>query len=177
MELVYSKYYFNLTKIFLLWLFKMGANQIECYTLKQKSIFKFLIAEKYKPCEIYRRVDDVCREACFSQKTLYKWAKHRFVTTSLSYKKIIGVITTYWLSAKENVSSVVVNKEGHIDYILGHKRTEQNWFPRKRCNCKQCFLLPNFFEKSPYLFNNLHYIYIYIYIYILYIHTYVNSHH
>ena len=33
------------------------------------------MAEKRKPCEIYRRICDESGEVCFSQKDVYKWAK------------------------------------------------------------------------------------------------------
>ena len=62
----------------------MVANQTECS--KQRSIIKFLMAEKCKQHRIYRRMCDVYREACFSQKTLYKWAKDGFTMTTLSQK-------------------------------------------------------------------------------------------
>ena len=46
---------------------------------------KFLLAEQFKPCEIYRRfmcnVHRKEEETCFSQNNLYKWTKHGFVAT------------------------------------------------------------------------------------------------
>ena len=65
LEFIYSKNYVNLTKIFVLRLFKMAANQTVCFRLKQKSVIKSLMVEKYKPCELYRRMCDVYRKACF----------------------------------------------------------------------------------------------------------------
>ena len=35
----------------------------------------------------------------------------------------------------------MVSKEGHADSHLGHETAHRHWFPWKRCNCKQCFLL------------------------------------
>ena len=52
-------------KLFLLRLFKMSV-------LEQTS-------QKCKPCEIYRRICDAYGEICFSQKDIYKLAKHGFV--------------------------------------------------------------------------------------------------
>ena len=54
--------------------------------------------------------------------------------------------TVHWgeissLCGKEKVSGAAVSKEGYADNLLGHKRTHYNWFPWKRCNCKQYFLL------------------------------------
>ena len=48
--------------------------------IEQRSFIKYLLAEKCKLCEIYRRMCEGYREACFSQKKLYKWDKHGFAT-------------------------------------------------------------------------------------------------
>ena len=61
----------------------MAPNQTR---LEQKSIIKFLVAEMSKQFENYRRICDVFRTACFSQKTLYKWAKGGFAMTNMSQK-------------------------------------------------------------------------------------------
>ena len=60
------------------------ANKIGCF----KSVIEFLVAGKYKPSEIYKRMYDVYGEACFSKKkiSVLKWAKHGFTNTSLSRK-------------------------------------------------------------------------------------------
>ena len=50
-------------------------------------VLKYFVAVKYKQCEIYTRIWNVCREACFSQKNVYKWFKHGFATLRLSWKK------------------------------------------------------------------------------------------
>ena len=57
-------------------------------------------------------------------------------------KKIFHGVETDWLSSKENILGAAINKEGHIDYLLGYEKTNHFWFPWKSCNCKQCFLLP-----------------------------------
>ena len=46
----------------------MTANQTECSRLEQRFVIIFLVAEKCKPCEIYKRTCDVYQEACFGQK-------------------------------------------------------------------------------------------------------------
>ena len=46
----------------------MEANQIECSRLEQRSVIKFMVMEKCKPCEIYRRMCDVYEKAIFSKK-------------------------------------------------------------------------------------------------------------
>ena len=47
----------------------MLANQTKCFRLKQRSVIKFLVAEKCKPCEVYRIVCDVYGEVCFISET------------------------------------------------------------------------------------------------------------
>ena len=46
----------------------MAANQTEFFKLEQRSVIKFSVPEKWKPCEIYRRMCVPYREVCFSQK-------------------------------------------------------------------------------------------------------------
>ena len=55
----------------------MVANQTESARLEQRSVIKFLLAEKCKQCEIYKTMCDVYREI---------WAEHRFTITSLTQK-------------------------------------------------------------------------------------------
>ena len=50
-------------------LFKMTANQIKCSKIEQKSVIEYLTVEKYKSCEVYRRICDVYGETYFSQKS------------------------------------------------------------------------------------------------------------
>ena len=72
MELVYSKNYFNLAKIFVLRLFKIVTNQTQCTRLEQRSIIKFLIPEKSKPCEICRRMCDFTEKHVLVKKMFTK---------------------------------------------------------------------------------------------------------
>ena len=68
MELVHSKIYFNFVEKY----FQAMLNGIKSVysTQKQRSVIKFLVAEKCKPCEIYRRMCDAYGEACFSHKKI-----------------------------------------------------------------------------------------------------------
>ena len=84
MYLVYSKNCFSFAKMFVLRLFEMVENQKQCSKLEQRSVVKFLLAEKYKPCKIYRRMRDVHGEVCLNQKDVYKSSKLGFATTSQS---------------------------------------------------------------------------------------------
>ena len=63
--------------------FKMTANQTQG---SKRFVTKFLLAEKCKVCEIYRRMWHMYEETCSSQKDVYKRAKCGFVITSLSQK-------------------------------------------------------------------------------------------
>ena len=80
-------FFLNLTNISILRLFKMITNQTECSRLEQRSVIKCSVAEKCKPCEIYKRMCDVYGEVCFSKIIFYNWAKHECATRSLSKKK------------------------------------------------------------------------------------------
>ena len=82
-ELIYCKNHFNLSKILVLRLFKMVANQMECFRLEQRSIMKFLVTENCKPCEIYKWI---CLWRSMLWGDAYKWAKHGSATFSLSWK-------------------------------------------------------------------------------------------
>ena len=61
LELIYRDKYFNPTKIFVLNVFRMAENQTEYSRIEQRSVIKYLEAEKCKPCEIYRRMGCVWR--------------------------------------------------------------------------------------------------------------------
>ena len=83
-----------------------------------RSVIKFLVGEKCKSCEIYRRMYDVYRETCFSflkKKKVYKWAKNKFAIMKLSCED------SPWNGnalTKEKVKSVKV-----ILSLLGHEGT------------------------------------------------------
>ena len=60
----------------------MAANQKEFSWLEQRSVMKVLLAEKCKPCEIYRKMCDVYKEACFGEKIVFEWVEKGFASTS-----------------------------------------------------------------------------------------------
>ena len=64
----------------------MVANQKKYSRLEQRSAIRFLVAEKCKQYEYYRRMCSGFREECFSQRNAYKWAKNKFATISWSQK-------------------------------------------------------------------------------------------
>ena len=55
----------------------MVANQSKCSSLEQQSVINFLVVEKSKPCEIYRRMCDVYIEKQVlvkkKKKIIHKW--------------------------------------------------------------------------------------------------------
>ena len=63
-------------------IFANGLNMGLPLQIEQRSVIKYLLAEKYKPCEIYRRMCDVYGEASFSQRNFSKLAKHGLATTN-----------------------------------------------------------------------------------------------
>ena len=58
-RIAFKRNYFNLTESFVLMLCKMAAKQTEYSRLELRSVINFLVAEKCKSCEIYKRMCDV----------------------------------------------------------------------------------------------------------------------
>ena len=83
----------------------------------------FLVVEKCKPYEIYKRMF-VYGEACSSQKDRQKdcnkWVKDGFATMSASEKDSPWSGITLILYQK---------KKGHADILVEHKRTNRYRFP------------------------------------------------
>ena len=104
LELVYSKNYFSLEKIFLLRLFKLEVNQLVS-KVKKRSVKKFFLMEKYKPSDIY--IFNVCGQAyfclCFLMNTI--WLNHnvpKSKTQSMEWKH-----TDYPLKCCRHSSKIV----------------------------------------------------------------------
>ena len=145
---MYSKNYFNLTKISILQLFKMASNQKKCSRLEQRSVIIFLMAEKCKQCKIYRKMCDMCtKKHVLVKKNIYKWAKYEFATISWSWKN------SPWsgnkLSGKEKVAGTVVSK-GNADSDLGYKRTHHDWF--QKVQLYTVFPIANSFGKFHFIY-------------------------
>ena len=102
----------------------MVTNQTQCLKLEQRPVVKFLVAEKCKPCEIYRRMCVAYRQTSFSPKDVYKWAKHWIATPSLREKDILYCGNTF--TCKEKVLGAVVNKEGYADRVLRQNPSRLN---------------------------------------------------
>ena len=161
--MVYSKKeYLNRTKIFVLRLFKIAAaNQTECSRLEQRSVIKFVVAEKCKPCEMYRRMCDIYGETClcFWSKNIYKWTNHGFGTkyTDFLAKKnndfqVKKTFLVLWSAKKVMLTVTRDMKEPMTHDFLKEGATVYRAF--------YCQLVK---QNLPYLLNDPH-IYIYIYI-------------
>ena len=114
--------------------FKMVANQTEASRLEQRTVIKFLMAQKCKPCEIYRRMHGVYWEAYFSQR-IFSNGLNMGLPIQAWVDKSVHRVETYWLSGKEKVPGTAISKEGHADSFLRHEMTHYCWFPWKRCCC------------------------------------------
>ena len=112
--LVIKKNYSNFSKIFVLRQSKMAANQTKCSWLKRRSVIKCLVAENCKPCEIYRRISYVYREASFNnKKQMLKNGLNMGLPQRAWVKK-----TVHGFSGKEKVPVVVCSKESYGDSLL-----------------------------------------------------------
>ena len=107
LELIDSKYYFNLAKVFVLKLFKMAG---KIWVLQAGTEIKLLITDKCKPCEIYRKMNVFNEDEYLSKKNVYKWAKFRALV-----EKTVHRVERHWLSSKKKVPVAVVCKESHAD--------------------------------------------------------------
>ena len=81
--------------------FKIATYQTECSRLEQRSVIKFLLVEKCKPYEIYKRMCNECWEACFCFKKMFTNGLNMFAIVSLSKKE-----STKW----EHMDSLVKKK-------------------------------------------------------------------
>ena len=66
------KNYFDITKIFVSKLFITEANQTQYSRPEQRSVVKFFMAEKCKPCENLQKYAYVYEKICFSQKKCFQ---------------------------------------------------------------------------------------------------------
>ena len=77
---------------------------------------------------------------CIEKQVLEKMFTNR---QNIGFATMIqGQKRSPWLSGKEKVSSTAIYKEDDANNVLGHERNYHYWFPWKRCNYKQGFLLP-----------------------------------
>ena len=77
----------------------MASNQTEYFRLEQKSLTEILVAEKSKPCEIYKRMCDMYGEACFNEKICSN-GLNTDLPQRARVKNTDDGMETYWLSGK-----------------------------------------------------------------------------
>ena len=70
--------------------------------LEQRSVVKVLVAEKCKPCKIYRGMCDVYEGASFILKNVYKKANHEMVLRTW-IEKAVHEVKTHRLSGKQKI--------------------------------------------------------------------------
>ena len=104
-------------------LFRMAANQTECFKLEQRSVIKSLVAEKCKPCEIYRRICNVYREASSYQKIYTNWLNMGSPQQTRVEKTVAGM-EIHWFSSKEKLPAATFSKKSHANNGLGHERMQ-----------------------------------------------------
>ena len=115
-------------------LFRLGTK------LEQSYVIKCLVANKGKSCEIYRRMYNVNRKACFSQifsDALGIGIPHR----SWVEKKVNGV-KPHWFSVKKNFRAHYSVKNVMLAIFCDIKGTTSLNFFKKRCIYQQRFWLP-----------------------------------
>ena len=118
----------------------------ECSKLEQRSVIKFLLAEKCKPYEFTEECV-MFGETCFS-KNIFTNRLNMYLSPQVWVKDIDSLVKKkfriYW-SLKKVILTVFWNM----------KRVIAIDFLEKRCNCKRRFLLPLIRQNSSYLLNNL----------------------
>ena len=81
------------------------------------------------------------KEAYFSEKKFTN-GQNMGLPLWVWVKKTVDEVEQRQLSNKEKVPGAADNKAGHVDSVLEHERTNQNWFFWKGGHYKKCFLLP-----------------------------------
>ena len=143
--------------IYIYIIFKGVANQIKRSWREQRSTIKFLLAEKGKPCEIFRWKCNLYKEAYFSQKCFFHYDPElnrqytEWKHTDSPVKKKSGA---HW-SIKKVIQTVFWDMKGAITIgFLENYKQYLDW------------------QNSLYIRNDLRahtqHTHIYIYIYIIY---------
>ena len=134
----------------------MAINQIKCSKFEQRSVIKFLVAEKCKPSEIYWKMRDkiiLVKELFTNAKSMGLLLGHKVKKTVLGRGTLVSLVIKLF-PAQRSAKGIVLTKGVNV----GMKGAIIIDFLEKRCYCEYCFL---------YSLNDLYiYIYIYTYIYI-----------
>ena len=138
--------------MFLLRQFKIASSQTEYSRHEQRPIIKFLVAEKFKPHKIYKRMGNMYGEASFSQKNVFKWSKlfkesRNSIQNEESLSRLTMVITPEMVNAliltdrrvtaEDNselgVSIGTTHKTGHNNHVFS--KLSCHWVPRILQHC------------------------------------------
>ena len=115
-ELVYGKNYLNLTKIFLLRLFKMVTNQsapgLDKGLLSNIWWLRCANHVKFTECVMFIKKHFLVKKKKFTN------GLNLCVSLPAWVEKTVDGLETCWLSGKEKVLGIAYNKEGHADSIL-----------------------------------------------------------
>ena len=145
LELLNSKNYFNLANIFVLRLFKMAAYQTKWFRLEQRSVIKFLVTEKCKPCESYRRMCDV--RGAFNKFPAFFVQAFKIVVNSWKFSMLLLYILwddwqIFMISAskeqlQQQLEYTLLKPDCHSWWISkmqsGREDTLEEWYAIKLC--------------------------------------------
>ena len=135
-------------------IFANGLNMGLPLQREQRSFIKYLLVEKCKPCEIYRRMYDLYREAYFSQRNLHKWVKHRFATTILIQKDSPWSGKTLTLQQKKKLWVQQSVKKVMLTIIWDIKRPITFDLLEKIRTANSASFCQPLRQNSPYLLND-----------------------
>ena len=144
LELLYSKNYLNLTQKKLFW----GHSKWQQINHSTPEVCYQIFAgwEVKIMWNSWKNVCDVYRETCFRQKMLTNGLNLGLLLQAWVEKIVYGA-EMHWLSGKEKVLGVAISKKVILTLHWCMLRTYDYWFPWKRWNCKQYFLLPTSYIK------------------------------
>ena len=151
MEFVYIKSNFNLANIFVLKLFKMAANQIECFNRGLPSNFCWLRSTNHVK---FTEECLICIETHILVKKIFTNRLNLNLTLQAWIKKTVHGGETHWISSKEKVLDAVINKEGHTDNVLGYKRLITVDFFEKDTTVNSVSYCQLLRQNFPYLLND-----------------------
>ena len=89
------------------------ANYSEYSKFEQWSLMKYLVVEKYKPCEIYKKM---CVEKHILVKEMFTNGQPELKRQFMDWKYTDSPV-------KEKVSGTAICKEGHADSLLVYEMT------------------------------------------------------
>ena len=136
LELVYSKIYFSLWKNIC-----FEANQNGRTLDGALKALTVISHQTFSGWEVQAMLNIQNNEWCWRRTITFTHGQNMGSSLQAWVEKTIHEVETHWLSCKEKVEDAEFGIEGHADCFWGEERTHHYWFPWKRCNRKQRFLL------------------------------------